>query len=71
MYKCCQECVCKKRIVYKYKNLTKIVQKAVGVTVDGKFGNDTKNAVIKFQKLVGLVADGCVGLETWKKILNV
>jgi peptidoglycan hydrolase-like protein with peptidoglycan-binding domain len=63
--------VCKKRIVYKYKNLTKIVQKAVGVTVDGKFGNDTRNAVIKFQKLVGLVDDGCVGLETWKKILNV
>ena len=63
--------VCKKRITYKYKNLTKIVQRAVGVTVDGKFGNDTKNAVIKFQKLFGLAPDGCVGLETWKKILSV
>jgi N-acetylmuramoyl-L-alanine amidase CwlA len=63
--------VCKKRVTYKYKNLTKIVQRAVGVTADGKFGNDTKNAVIRFQKLVGLSPDGCVGLETWKKILGV
>lgn len=66
-----KQAICKKRITYKYKNLTKIVQKAVGVTADGKFGNDTKNAVIKFQKLFGLSADGCVGLETWKKILGV
>lgn len=66
-----KQAVCKKRLTYKYKNLTKIVQKAVGVTVDGKFGNDTRNAVIKFQKLVGLVPDGCVGINTWKKILGV
>lgn len=66
-----KQAVCKKRVTYKYKNLTKIVQKAVGVTVDGKFGNDTRNAVIKWQKLVGLVADGCVGVESWKKILGV
>lgn len=66
-----KKAICKKRITYKYKNLTKIVQRAVGVTADGKFGNDTKNAVIRFQKLVGLVPDGCVGLDTWKKILGV
>ena len=66
-----KQAVCKKRLTYKYRNLTKIVQKAVGVTADGKFGNDTKNAVIKFQELVGLKADGCVGLNTWKKILGV
>ena len=66
-----KQAVCKKRLTYKYKNLTKIVQKAVGVTVDGKFGNDTRNAVIKFQKLVGLATDGCVGINTWKKILGV
>lgn len=63
--------VCKKRLTYKYKNLTRIVQKAVGVKIDGKFGNDTKNAVVKFQKLVGLAPDGCVGIDTWKKILGV
>lgn len=66
-----KKAICKKRITYKYKNLTKIVQKAVGVQADGKFGKDTKNAVIKVQKLFGLKADGCVGLETWKKILGV
>ena len=66
-----EQAICKKRDTYKYKNLTKIVQRAVGVTADGLFGNDTKNAVIKFQKLVGLKADGCVGLNTWKKILGV
>lgn len=67
-----QKAICKKYAIgYKNQNLTKIVQKAVGVTVDGKFGNGTKNAVINFQKLVGLVPDGCVGLNTWKKILGV
>lgn len=66
-----KKAVCKKRIIYKYKNLTKIVQKIVGVTVDGKFGNDTRNGVIKWQKNNNLDPDGCVGLNTWKKILKV
>ncbi len=66
-----KQAVCKKRDTYKYKNLTKIVQKAVGVTIDGKFGNNTRNAVIEYQKKNGLVTDGCVGLNTWKKILGV
>ena len=63
--------VCKQRLIYKYKNLTKIVQSAVGVAVDGKFGSKTKKAVKNFQKLVGLKDDGCVGVNTWKKILGV
>lgn len=74
-----QECIdvatkaiCKKQLIgYKNKNLTKIVQKAVGVTADGLFGNDTKKAVIAYQKKKGLTADGVVGLNTWKKILGV
>ncbi len=66
-----KEAVCKKRLTYKYKNLTKIVQAAVDVKVDGKFGNDTKKAVTEWQKRFGLVADGCVGINTWKKILNI
>ncbi len=66
-----KKAVCKKRITYKYPNLTRLVQKAVGVTVDGKFGKDTEAAVKKWQKLMGLVADGCVGPDTWKKILGV
>lgn len=67
-----KKAVCKKRLIgYKNKNLTKIVQKAVGVTADGKYGNDTKKAVIKWQKLIGLSADGEVGYNTWEKILGV
>jgi hypothetical protein len=67
-----KKAICKKQLIgYKNKNLTKIVQKAVGVTADGKFGNDTKKAVIAYQKKKGLTADGVVGLNTWKKILGV
>lgn len=67
-----KKAICKKYLIgYKNKNLTKIVQKAVGVTVDGKFGKGTKTAVIKWQKLMGLEADGVVGYNTWRKILGV
>lgn len=66
-----KQAICKKRDVYQYKNLTKIVQRALGVTADGLFGNNTKNAVINFQKANRLTPDGSVGLNTWKKILGV
>lgn len=66
-----KKAVVKKRLVYTNKNLTRIVQKAVGTTVDGKFGNNTKKAVVAYQKEKGLVADGEVGINTWLKILNI
>lgn len=66
-----KKAVCKKRLIYKYKNLTKIIQTAVGVDADGKFGSGTKKAVIEYQKKNGLFADGEVGLNTWKMILGV
>jgi N-acetylmuramoyl-L-alanine amidase len=66
-----EKAICKKRVTYKYKNLTKLVQDAVGVAVDGKFGAGTKKAVVQYQKRHGLTADGVVGLATWKKILGV
>ena len=66
-----KKAICKKKLTYTNKNLTKIVQKAVGVTADGLFGTATKNAVIAYQKKKGLIADGVVGLNTWKKILGV
>ena len=67
-----KKAVCKKLLIgYKNKNLTKIIQKAVGVTVDGKYGKNTKQAVYDWQKLMGLTADGVVGYNTWKKILGV
>lgn len=39
-------------------------------SVDGSFGNQTHNAVIKFQKKYGLVQDGIVGSATWRKLLK-
>lgn len=67
-----KKAICKRYLLtYKNINLTKIIQKAVGIKVDGKFGKNTKAAVIKFQEKHGLVADGCVGIKTWKKILGV
>ena len=63
--------VVKKRLVHKYKNLTKIVQKFLGVEVDGKCGSETDQAIKAFQKSEGLEADGAVGLKTWSKILDV
>ena len=66
-----EKAIVKKRITYTYRNLTKIVQKTVGVEVDGKFGKNTRSAVIEYQKANGLTADGCVGLNTWKCMLGV
>ena len=63
--------IVKKRLIYTNKNLTKIVQRVVGVDPDGKFGAGTKKAVIAYQKAHGLVADGVVGLNTWKEILEI
>ncbi len=66
-----KKAVCKKRLTYKYKNLTRIVQAAVGVKVDGKFGKNTKKAVTAWQIGCGLTADGCIGYNSWKRIVGV
>lgn len=70
-----EDAIIKKRLTgYKYRNLTKIVQRAVGLTgddVDGKCGKLTKAYIKAFQKAHGLEADGCVGIDTWKVILGV
>lgn len=67
-----KQAICKKYAVgYRYKNLTAIVQQVIGVTADGKFGNDTRAAVIKWQAANGLVDDGAVGLNSWKRILGI
>lgn len=66
-----KKAIVKKRDTWTYQNLTKIVQKAVGVPDDGKCGKDTKNAIIVYQGKNGLTEDGCVGINTWKKILGV
>lgn len=42
----------------------KQIQKALGVTADGVFGDKTTQAVKKFQKEHRLYADGIVGTKT-------
>ena len=44
-------------------------QKALGVTVDGKFGPDTEKAVKKFQTSKNLDNDGIIGPKTWKELV--
>ena len=66
-----KKAIVKKRITYKYKNLTKLVQRVVGVDVDGLCGPNTAEAIKKYQLANSLLADGEVGLNTWKKILGI
>lgn len=40
------------------------------VSIDGSFGQDTRNAVIAAQKVFGLEPDGIVGERTWYAIYN-
>lgn len=37
--------------------------------VDGSFGDDTYNAVVKFQEVNGIKANGIVGIDTWSLLL--
>lgn len=48
----------------------KLVQAALGITSDGKFGPQTKGAVEAFQRSKGLVADGIVGQKTWTALFG-
>ena len=57
--------------VYRYKNLTKIVQKVVGTTADGLCGPKTHEAICAYQRNHGLAVDGCVGVNTWSDMLGV
>lgn len=37
--------------------------------IDGDFGNDTLNAVKKFQQSAGLTVDGEIGKDTWTRLI--
>lgn len=66
-----KKAIVKQRVSYTFPHLTKLVQRAVGATVDGKCGPATREAIIHYQKAHRLAADGEVGINTWKKILGV
>ena len=63
--------ICKKRATYKYPNLTKIVQREVGVEADGKFGTKTRTAVIAYQRANGLTPDAAWGVNCWRHFAEV
>lgn len=44
------------------------LQTALGIVVDGMFGNMTEVAVREFQRRLGLVPDGIVGPKTWSAL---
>lgn len=69
--KIAKKAIVKKRLLYKYPNLTKMVQRYLGCSVDGKCGSKTAETIKQFQLANGLEADGQCGLMTWIKILNV
>lgn len=58
-------------------NITKLLQERLvefGYNpngIDGKYGNGTRNAVVKFQRDKGLASDGIVGSNTWRKLLKM
>lgn len=66
-----KKAIVKKRKIYQYCNLTKIVQSVVGTTIDGKCGANTDKAIRDWQSKNGLTVDGCVGINSWKKILGI
>ena len=66
-----QKCIVKKRLIYKYKNCTRLVQRLLGVEQDGLCGNITTKAIKNFQQSHGLVADGSCGLATWSVLLGI
>ena len=39
------------------------------LTIDGQYGNATKNAVMQFQASKGLKIDGIVGSGTWSALI--
>lgn len=49
---------------------TLLCSNSQGVTVDGKFGNQTFNATKSFQTAIGASSSGVVGWVTWNKAEN-
>lgn len=66
-----EKCIVKKRLIYKYKNATMLVQRLLGIEQDGKCGKNTQAAIKAFQSKNDLSPDGVCGVLTWEKLLGV
>ena len=67
-----QKAVVKKRITYTNKNLTRLVQRVVGVAVDGLCGKDTDAGIRSYQYKNGIEpVDGAAGIITYKHMLHI
>lgn len=54
--------------IYNTTNSTKLVQRKLGVSQSGTFGDLTNKAVKNFQRENGLSVDGIVGKNTWTRL---
>lgn len=60
------------RTLQRYLNdLSSVYGSLPAITIDGKFGPGTTDAVINFQRLFGMVPDGIVGREAWAMLMLV
>jgi peptidoglycan hydrolase-like protein with peptidoglycan-binding domain len=48
----------------------RLLQRGIGVDVDGIAGYDTRDGIVAFQRAKGLEADGIAGNDTWTKLLT-
>lgn len=55
---------------YNTINGVKLIQRELGVSQSGTFGDVTNNAVRKFQSRNGLTVDGVVGKNTWRAMFS-
>lgn len=55
---------------FSYRDDLRKWQKQVGITADGYYGNDTRNAAIALQTKSKLVVDGLIGPDTWSAAWN-
>ena len=65
-----KKAIVKRRLTYKYPNLTKLLQRFLSVEIDGKCGKETAAAIKAYQVKNNLLADGECGLMTWRRILT-